>query len=137
LRTPGNASLFKNAKHVCIICDKDRVKQRRYPANVELIAMHRGRHGFAPKKILDALFRRGVTSVFVEGGGKTVGAFFDDELVDKVYAFTAPVILGTDDARRPVSGTCGRKFKHRLLLSDNRMTAVGDCFMTEGYPVYK
>jgi diaminohydroxyphosphoribosylaminopyrimidine deaminase/5-amino-6-(5-phosphoribosylamino)uracil reductase len=136
LRTPANASLFQHAKHVCIICDKDRLKPRRYPANVELIAMHRGRHGFSPKKILEALFRRGVMSVFVEGGGVTTGIFFDDALVDKVYAFTAPVILGTVDARRPVAGKAGRKFKQRLVLSDHRSMTIGDCFLTEGYPVY-
>ena len=35
-----------------------------------------------------------VTSVLVEGGSSLLGSLFDQRLVDKVFAFLAPIIIG-------------------------------------------
>ena len=39
-----------------------------------------------------------VTSVLVEGGGTVLGSFIDAGIVDKVYAFYAPVLIGGEKA---------------------------------------
>jgi diaminohydroxyphosphoribosylaminopyrimidine deaminase/5-amino-6-(5-phosphoribosylamino)uracil reductase len=44
--------------------------------------------------LLDQLFNRGVTGILVEGGAKTVSAFFRAGLVDQVELFVAPKLLG-------------------------------------------
>ncbi|MBI1393824.1 MAG: bifunctional diaminohydroxyphosphoribosylaminopyrimidine deaminase/5-amino-6-(5-phosphoribosylamino)uracil reductase RibD [Alphaproteobacteria bacterium] len=43
---------------------------------------------------LAALADRGVLSVMVEGGGKALGAFLDEDLIDEIHLFYAPMLLG-------------------------------------------
>ena len=47
------------------------------------------------KPLLAKAAEREIASIFVEGGAKVLGSFFDAKLVDKVYWFVAPTILGS------------------------------------------
>ena len=55
--------------------------------------------------LLDALGRRGATSLLVEGGATLLGALFDGGHVDRVLAFIAPLIIGGREAPAAVAGT--------------------------------
>jgi diaminohydroxyphosphoribosylaminopyrimidine deaminase/5-amino-6-(5-phosphoribosylamino)uracil reductase len=46
--------------------------------------------------LLDELGRRRFTNVLVEGGGTLLGSLFDERLIDEVYAFVAPKVIGGD-----------------------------------------
>ena len=45
--------------------------------------------------LLRELFGKGRTGLLVEGGGRTIGGFFNERLVDEVELFVAPKILGS------------------------------------------
>ncbi|TWU00678.1 Riboflavin biosynthesis protein RibD [Botrimarina colliarenosi] len=47
-----------------------------------------------PAELLDELGRRKMTNVLVEGGAKLFGKLFDEGLVDEVWAFIAPKLIG-------------------------------------------
>lgn len=55
--------------------------------------------------LLDEIGRRGMLTLLVEGGSELLGAFFCEGLVDRVWAFVAPLIIGGRDAPGPVGGT--------------------------------
>ena len=44
--------------------------------------------------LLRGLYRRGITSILVEGGGHTIGSFLDAGLVDRLELFVAPKVFG-------------------------------------------
>ena len=44
--------------------------------------------------LLDHLGDRGITALLVEGGATVHGSFFDADLVDEVFFFVAPIIIG-------------------------------------------
>lgn len=46
------------------------------------------------REVMRELFRRGVTSLIVEGGGHTIGSFLDAGLIDRVELFVATRIFG-------------------------------------------
>jgi len=46
--------------------------------------------------VLDSLAFEGITSVFVEGGGTVHTAFLNNKLVDEMYLFYAPLLIGND-----------------------------------------
>lgn len=53
--------------------------------------------------MLDEMGRRGWHSILVEGGGELLGSFFAHDLVDHIYTFIAPKIIG-GDAPGPTRG---------------------------------
>lgn len=53
--------------------------------------------------LLDELGNREITNLLVEGGGKLLGTMFDQDLIDEVWAFVAPKIVG-GVAASPVAG---------------------------------
>ena len=50
--------------------------------------------GMKLRKVLRELGKRGISSVLIEGGGHTLGEAFDQNMVDEVRFFIAPVIQG-------------------------------------------
>ena len=88
-----------------------------------------------PADVLADLGERGVVNLLVEGGGKTLGSFFDDGLVNKVHAFVAPVIIGGIGAASPVEGEGTALMAHTHRLVDVSMRQVGTDWMITGYPL--
>lgn len=50
--------------------------------------------GFLPADLVAMLRERGLGRVLVEGGGRTVSAFLDAGLLDRLYVTTAPMLIG-------------------------------------------
>lgn len=46
------------------------------------------------RDVLRNLYQQGITSIYVEGGGKTLSHFIENKLFNKMYVFVAPVLLG-------------------------------------------
>jgi diaminohydroxyphosphoribosylaminopyrimidine deaminase/5-amino-6-(5-phosphoribosylamino)uracil reductase len=63
-----------------------------------------GSCGVAIQPLLDELGRRGMTNVLLEGGGRVLGSFLDEDQVDEIDAFIAPILEGGDHPRTPVRG---------------------------------
>lgn len=45
-------------------------------------------------ELLAALNARGIETALVEGGGETLGAFHDADLIDEIWLFLAPILIG-------------------------------------------
>jgi diaminohydroxyphosphoribosylaminopyrimidine deaminase/5-amino-6-(5-phosphoribosylamino)uracil reductase len=54
--------------------------------------------------LLDEIGQCGILTLLVEGGSELLGAFFAENLVDRVWAFIAPLVIGGRDAPGPVGG---------------------------------
>ncbi len=54
--------------------------------------------------MLDALGKRGVQSLMVEGGQAVLGAFMDAQVIDEAWAFVAPKLIGGTNAPGPIGG---------------------------------
>ena len=44
--------------------------------------------------LMEILHKRGVVTAMVEGGGEVLGAFLDADLIDEVWLFIAPILIG-------------------------------------------
>lgn len=85
--------------------------------------------------LLAELGRRGVVSLLVEGGGTVLGSLFDRRLVDKVYAFIAPVIIGGRQAASPVEGLGAALLAGAWKVDRPKMVPLGADWLVVGYPV--
>ena len=84
--------------------------------------------------LLNHLGSRGVVNLLVEGGGSVHGAFFDMGLVDKVYAFVAPLIVGGETSLSPVEGLGVAVMANAWRLADIRTQQIGQDWLIIGYP---
>ncbi|MCH8829447.1 MAG: bifunctional diaminohydroxyphosphoribosylaminopyrimidine deaminase/5-amino-6-(5-phosphoribosylamino)uracil reductase RibD [Planctomycetes bacterium] len=53
--------------------------------------------------LLLELGRRQMTNLLIEGGGTTLGAFFDADLIDEFHVFVSPKLIGSRDAISPLA----------------------------------
>ncbi len=83
--------------------------------------------------LLKALGARQITSVLVEGGAEVHGSFFRAGLVDKVYFFFAPKIMGGRDAVPMVGGTGVASVAESAPLSRLRLRRFDGDIMVEAY----
>jgi diaminohydroxyphosphoribosylaminopyrimidine deaminase/5-amino-6-(5-phosphoribosylamino)uracil reductase len=83
--------------------------------------------------LLSLLGKRGITQVLVEGGGELLGSLFDRGLVDKVYAFIAPIIIGGRGAVPAVSGEGVEKLAQAPRLEGVHQERLGEDLLVWGY----
>ncbi|MCD6128248.1 dihydrofolate reductase family protein, partial [Candidatus Bipolaricaulota bacterium] len=83
---------------------------------------------------LRRLGAREVDSVLVEGGGEVAWAFLSQGLLNKVYLFYAPLILGGRDAVPGVGGEGFPSPQEALHLKDLTVEWVGKDLLISGYP---
>ena len=72
------------------------------------------------KFVLEKLYDFGFRSILVEAGGKLNGAFLSEGLIDKLYQFIAPKIVGDADAK---DSFYGRKIKS---INDSSVLEIVD-----------
>ncbi len=79
-----------------------------------------------------ALHARGVRALLLEGGGALAGDAFDADLVDQVFAFIAPKVVGGAAAPTPASGVGIPAMADARRLTEVRWEASGDDLVCRG-----
>ena len=83
--------------------------------------------------LLEELGARQVQSLLVEGGAETLGAFFDQRLVNQFYFFYAPKILGGQQAPGMVGGQGIVHLGEAHIARDLSVRRVGGDLLVSGY----
>lgn len=83
--------------------------------------------------VLEELGRREITSVLLEAGPELNWAAFEAGIVDKVFLYYAPKILGGRDALPMVGGHGFRALRDALPVRNLRHYVFGPDFAVEGY----
>lgn len=83
-------------------------------------------------ELLSKLKEKEIISILVEGGGQTLGSFVDSKIIDKVYAFHAPIIIGGKEAIS-IGGEGMQTIKEALHLKNISHKKFDDNLLTIGY----
>lgn len=111
----------KSAKTIVATTDKaDKDKILKLQAqDVDVIVVDKDENDKVDiEKLLDILGQQNICSILVEGGATLSGSFVAKKLVDKVYFFIAPKIIGGKEAKTPVAGTGILNLQEVLALKD-------------------
>jgi len=84
-------------------------------------------------ELLRVLGKREVTSLLVEGGATLFGSLFEQDLVDKLLVFIAPIIIGGGEAKSSVEGSGVEKVAQAMSLSRVKVETLGDDVLISGY----
>jgi len=86
---------------------------------------------------LDQLFgvlaSRGIMSIWAEAGATLLGALFDAGLVDEVFAFLAPMVIGGAAARPSVAGHGVASLSGAARLRSSTIEQLGEDILVRGY----
>ncbi len=138
LRTPVESLVASQTKEApTIIATGPKPYKKRREAlegeGVEVLSLPLVRGRVSLPELLEHLGNRDITSLLVEGGAEVHGSFFYDNLVDKVYLFFAPRIIGGNRAVPMVGGVGVGSVAEALPLRDLRIRRFEDDIMVEGY----
>ena len=140
-RTPSDALIFQQPGATLVATSPEATSESvdiLKCAGAEVLRLPVGQDGrISIVALLEELGRRGVVSLLVEGGGTLLGSLFDGGLVDKVYAFLAPVIIGGSEAASPVQGLGADLMADAWQIERTDLRPIGSDWLIVGYPVGK
>lgn len=122
-RAPEGARVFDGRARTVVFTAEDAGARRSFP-NAEVVACGSGQVDL--RRALLALSGRGVKRLMVEGGGTVIGSFLRQGLVDEMFLYHAPVIVG-GGAPTLVEGPGAADARHvlGLELADARRVGAG------------
>ncbi|TDA65668.1 MAG: bifunctional diaminohydroxyphosphoribosylaminopyrimidine deaminase/5-amino-6-(5-phosphoribosylamino)uracil reductase RibD [Clostridia bacterium] len=85
--------------------------------------------------LAEELARRGIASILVEGGAEVHAGFLEAGLVDKVYFFLAPRLIGGREAPGAIGGRGAASVAAAARLSGTKVDRLGEDLLVTGYPV--
>ncbi|MBL0732565.1 MAG: bifunctional diaminohydroxyphosphoribosylaminopyrimidine deaminase/5-amino-6-(5-phosphoribosylamino)uracil reductase RibD [Desulfosarcina sp.] len=84
-------------------------------------------------QLMDYLGDIGITSLLIEGGSRVNASAFQSGIVDKIYFFYGPKILGGDDGVPVCRGPGPALMKDAIPITGVRVRQFDDDVMVEGY----
>ena len=133
LRIPLESKIVTTAKEIktiVVTIKNDVEKESRLRSfGVEILKMEGKIH---LPDLLKILGERNIDSILVEGGGTVHGSFLQENLVDRVYAFIAPKLIGGVKALSPVLGEGIPKMENALKLMDTECSMIQNDILITG-----
>lgn len=123
LKIDINANVVQDKSAKTIIATTDKANKDKIlklqAQNVDVIVVDKDENDKVDiEKLLNILGQQNICSILVEGGATLSGSFVAKKLVDKVYFFIAPKIVGGKEAKTPVAGTGILNLQEALALKD-------------------
>lgn len=97
-RLPATSQLAKTANSVPVWVISHKATGGNAGAGITLLQADPGADGIDLAKTVKLLAEQGITRLLVEAGGKLSSAFLQSGLVDRMYWFRAPLMIGNDGA---------------------------------------
>lgn len=84
-------------------------------------------------RLMVQLYKRGITSILIEGGGTLRAAALKAGIVDKVTFLVAPKIIGGSDANSAIEGSGVTIISEAWQIQNIETRALGQDLLIEGY----
>ena len=75
----------------------------------------------------------GLMSLLLEGGSRINGSFLDQRLIDKIFLFLSPKLIGDPLAPGIFSGAGTASLKEAISVKDLKVRKIGEDILLEGY----
>ncbi|MBP2664078.1 MAG: ribD [Firmicutes bacterium] len=136
-RTPLTANVITDKQAPTLIAVSQAAPLEKVAAlrghGVEVLVLEQTPQGLNLRQLFKILGERHITSIFVEGGATINASLLAANLIDKVYCFIAPKIIGGQTALSPVGGTGVERVDQAILLEDITTQTIGTDILVNGY----
>ncbi len=137
LRIPLPARVLRGMKRVPTVvattklANHGKIERLRTMGADVLTLAQKGAH-VSIRRCLRELGKRGVTSLLVEGGGELNAGFLREGLVNQVYLYVAPTLMGGHNAVGMLSGLSPRSLADTVAVSNVRLRFLGEDVLITG-----
>jgi diaminohydroxyphosphoribosylaminopyrimidine deaminase/5-amino-6-(5-phosphoribosylamino)uracil reductase len=134
LSTPLKSRLFTEPGPVLVFTSSSdaTAAERFWSKDVEVVRVSKGRGGLLSwPEILGELHRRQLQTVLIEGGATVASSALEADIVDKMYVFQSPKMLGP--GKLFTKGVTPRPHGQAIELTRVEHRCLGPDFLTEGY----
>lgn len=97
-RTPASAKVLRATRPTWFLTTAGGLKDRVHLPHEAIEIIENGGPGAWLRQACEALALQGITRLLVEGGATLATAFLEADLVDRIYWFRAPMLIGGDGA---------------------------------------
>jgi len=84
------------------------------------------------KEVLNRALEAGINSILVEGGGKVHGSFVEERLIDEIYYFFGPLIIGDELGASAVKSSPLKRLKDALKVKILEVKRLGEDVLIKG-----
>ena len=141
LKTPANAKVLNHSSSADTLLvvgphvrDRDFKKVQKEGIKTLTCPMKKGMIDLVA--LMGILEKMSVVSLLLEGGASITGSMLRERLIDKIYVFIAPKILGGDDGVAMAAGPGSKRMGECLNLKNIHVKRFGDDILVTGYPEY-
>ena len=135
--TPLDCHVVTDGLALTIIAVTPEAPQSRIKAlracGAEVLIIDAKQDGVDLRQLCEILAGRGITSILIEGGARINASALADNLVDKVYWFIAPKIIGGQGALGPVGGQGVTDVNDAYLFEDMNVESIGQDILISAY----
>lgn len=136
-RTPLTAKVAADRQATTLIAVSEAAPAERVAAlrsqGVEILMLEHNKGGLNLRQLFKTLGERRITSVLVEGGATINASLLAANLIDKVYCFVAPKIIGGKTAPGPVGGNGVETVDQAIELEDITTEIIDRDILITGY----
>ena len=134
LRIPVDAKLLKEeGKTIIFYAEKNEEKiEALKNYNVEVVQVDKKLDKVNLKTVMNELCKRNIDSVLVEGGGTLNYSLLEEKLINRVYAFIAPKIIGGKEAITPIEGEGKSKINESFNIKNLKVLDFEGDILIEG-----
>lgn len=138
LSIPENARLLTldSEADTIVVCGKsalDHKKKALMKKGVKIIQADEKDQKIDLHSLMPVLGQMGITSLLVEGGSRIIHSALAADIIDKVFLFYAPKILGGNDGFSLCTGKGPEKMNQAVQIKDMNVRWFENDIMIEGY----
>lgn len=129
LNLPAVANLWNTDLAPTLVFTENLSQTPRLPKQVDIISLA----SLTPKAVLDSLYQRGLSTVLWECGGTLSAVALKQRVIQKLWAFVAPKLIGGKQAATPVGDMGLTQMTAALKLRHTELEKIGPDWLIQGY----
>ena len=135
-RIPLTAKVFANSKaHRVVYVSGSKLSTKREQLlktkKIEVLKVKTLKSGFDLKQLMKLLAQKELNSILIEGGGEINSSAFEAGIVNRIFAFISPILVGGQQAPSPIGGEGVAKITKAMRLDNMKVILIGDDLMVE------
>lgn len=138
IKIPITAKLFSSKPEARVIIAATNLAGRKKVESlrkkgVDVIQTEADKGNVDMKKLMKELYKRGIRSILLEGGSELNASAIKEKIVDKVFCFYSPILVGGRDAKGFIGGEGVDRIQDAERVDVREVKRIGKDLLVIGY----